>query len=217
MSSHTVKAFFILIVFSKILGIFEKLAFHFAALLFCGSQISPFRPWRGFIYTYSSSFTFQSSKTRHTVAIWTFTFHNKSGFVMVIFKVKFKPAYRPVSWTFLPENSNLLYSFYLYFLQELSNPLLFGHSPMTWHIQVAIWCKNETPTFQPFRNSSNCVNFDNSCKKEKKNESNRSEFSDQKVYDTGLYAGLKFAFKITFTEPDFLWNVNVQIAMEVLE
>ena len=157
MSSHTVKAFFILIVFSKILGIFEKLAFHFAALLFCGSQISPFRPWRGFIYTYSSSFTFQSSKTRHTVAIWTFTFHNKSGFVMVIFKVKFKPAYRPVSWTFLPENSNLLYSFYLYFLQELSNPLLFGHSPMTWHIQVAIWCKNETPTFQPFWNSSNCV------------------------------------------------------------
>ena len=127
MSSHTVKAFFILIVFSKILGIFEKLAFHFAALLFCGSQISPFRPWRGFIYTYSSSFTFQSSKTRHTVAIWTFTFHNKSGFVMVIFKVKFKPAYRPVSWTFWSENSDLLCSFSFYFLQELSNSLPFAH------------------------------------------------------------------------------------------
>ena len=27
-----------------------------------------------------------------------------------------------------------------------------------------------------------------------------------------VYAGLKFAFKITFTKPDFLWNVNVQIA-----
>ena len=27
-----------------------------------------------------------------------------------------------------------------------------------------------------------------------------------------MYAGLKFAFKITFTEPDFLWNVNLQIA-----
>ena len=34
----------------------------------------------------------------------------------------------------------------------------------------------------------------------------------QKVHDTGLYVTLKFAFKITFTKPDFLWNVNVQIA-----
>ena len=33
---------------------------------------------------------------------------------------------------------------------------------------------------------------------------NRSEFLEQKVHDTDLYAGLKFAFKITFTKPDFL-------------
>ena len=32
---------------------------------------------------------------------------------------------------------------------------------------------------------------------------NKSEFSDKKVYDTGLYAGLKVAFKITFIKPDF--------------
>ena len=38
------------------------------------------------------------------------------------------------------------------------------------------------------------------------------EFSDQNVHNTGLYTGLKFAFKITNTKPDFLWNVNVQIA-----
>ena len=29
--------------------------------------------------------------------------------------------------------------------------------PMTWHIQVVIWCKNVIQTFQPFWNSSNCV------------------------------------------------------------
>ena len=32
------------------------------------------------------------------------------------------------------------------------------------------------------------------------NDYDKSEFSDQKGYDTGLYAGLKFAFKITFTK-----------------
>ena len=32
----------------------------------------------------------------HTVAIWTFTFHKKSDFVMVILKADFKQAYRPV-------------------------------------------------------------------------------------------------------------------------
>ena len=33
----------------------------------------------------------------HTVAIWTFTFHKKSGFVKVILKANFKPGYRPIS------------------------------------------------------------------------------------------------------------------------
>ena len=63
----------------------------------------------------------------HTVAIWTFTFHKKSGFVKVILKANFKPKYRPVSWTFWSKNSDLLHSFSFYFLQELSNPVLFAH------------------------------------------------------------------------------------------
>ena len=76
--------------------------------------------------------TFICTKTNmytllHTVAIWTFTFHKKSGFVMVILKANFKPAHRPVSWTFWSENSDLLYPFSFYFRQELSNPLLFAH------------------------------------------------------------------------------------------
>ena len=37
------------------------------------------------------------TNTTHTVAIWTFAFHKKSGFVKVILKANFKPAYRPVS------------------------------------------------------------------------------------------------------------------------
>ena len=32
--------------------------------------------------------------THHTEAIWTFTFHKISGFVRVILKANFKPAYR---------------------------------------------------------------------------------------------------------------------------
>ena len=43
-------------------------------------------------------------------------------------------------------------------------------------------------------------------------EHDKSEFSEQKVHATGLYAAFKFVFKITFTKPDILWNVNVQIA-----
>ena len=64
----------------------------------------------------------------HTVAIGIFTFHKKSGFVKVILKANFKQSYRPVSWTFWSENSDLLHSFFFYFLQELSNPLLFAHN-----------------------------------------------------------------------------------------
>ena len=96
----------------------------------------------------------------HTVAIWTFTFHKKSSFVMVILKANFKPTHKPVSWTFWTENKDLLYSF----------PSIFGRSfqihcfwltvaaiSMLWHIYVAIWYKNVTRTFQAVRNSSNCV------------------------------------------------------------
>jgi hypothetical protein len=38
----------------------------------------------------------------------------------------------------------------------------------------------------------------------KKKENDKSEFSGQKVHDTSLCAGLKFASKIAFTKPDFL-------------
>ena len=72
----------------------------------------------------------------HTVAIWTFTFHKKSGFVKVILKAYFKPTYRPVSWTFWSKNSDLLHSFSFYFLQVLSNPLqllLFQKDWIAWH------------------------------------------------------------------------------------
>ena len=63
----------------------------------------------------------------HTVAIWTFTFHKISGFERVILKVNFNPIYRQKLSIFLSENSDLFYSFFFYFLQNLSNPLLFTH------------------------------------------------------------------------------------------
>ena len=44
----------------------------------------------------------------------------------VISKANFKPAYRSKLSIFLSEISNLLFSFSFYFLQELSNPVLFG-------------------------------------------------------------------------------------------
>ena len=45
-----------------------------------------------------------------------------------------------------------------------------------------------------------------------KNEHKRFEFSDKKVYGFGLQPGLKLVFKINYTMPGFLWNVNFQIA-----
>ena len=44
------------------------------------------------------------------------------------FESKFQTSVQPVSWFFWSENSDLLNSFSFYFLQELSNPLLFAHS-----------------------------------------------------------------------------------------
>ena len=63
----------------------------------------------------------------HTVAIWTFTFHKISGFKRVNLKVNFNPIYRQKLSIFLSENSDLFYSFFFYFLQNLSNTLLFTH------------------------------------------------------------------------------------------
>ena len=62
-----------------------------------------------------------------TVGIWTFIFHKISGFERVILKVNFNPIYRQKLSIFLSENSDLFYSFFFYFLQNLSNPLLFTH------------------------------------------------------------------------------------------
>ena len=62
----------------------------------------------------------------HTVVIWTFTFHKISGFVRVNLKGNFKQLYRPKVSIFWSENSDLLFSFSFYFLQNLSNPLIFA-------------------------------------------------------------------------------------------
>ena len=39
-----------------------------------------------------------------------------------------------------------------------------------------------------------------------------SEFSGKKFDKFDLYSGLKLDFQINYKQPDFLWNVNVQIA-----
>ena len=103
----------------------------------------------------SSSFPFQSNEFGsssisnrlaqvHTVAIWTFPFHKISGFVRVILKGNFKQLYRPKVSTFLSENSDLLFSFSFYFLQNLSNPLLFrivSNLPSKSPLQSLIFCE----------------------------------------------------------------------------
>jgi hypothetical protein len=46
----------------------------------------------------------------------------------------------------------------------------------------------------------------------KKQWCNRFEFQDQKNDGFSQLVSLKFAFQINYTQPDFSWNVNVQIA-----
>ena len=46
-------------------------------------------------YPYTTFYSMGPWGPLHTVAIWTFTFHKKSGCVKVIWKANFKPAYRP--------------------------------------------------------------------------------------------------------------------------
>ena len=74
--------------------------------------------------------------------------------------------------------------------------------PMTWHIQVVIWCKNVIQTFQPFWNSSNCVqkavDLITPAKNRKKMSLADWIFRSKKSW-YWLYTGLKFTFKITFT------------------
>ena len=65
----------------------------------------------------SFKFIIQVHTRLHTVAIWTFTFHEKSCSVQLVWKANFKPPYRS-------KISIILIFFYL--LQKLSNPLLFA-------------------------------------------------------------------------------------------
>ena len=71
-------------------------------------------------------------------------------------------------------------------------------------------CKIKTPIFQLQWNSSDS-DLTTPAKNRKKNEYKRFEFSDQKVYGFGLQAGLKLAFKINYTMPGFLRNLNIQM------
>ena len=48
----------------------------------------------------------------HTVAIWTLTFHEKSGSVQLIWKGNFKPTQRQKISTFWSGNSDILLSFF---------------------------------------------------------------------------------------------------------
>ena len=88
-------------------------------------------------YPYTTFYSMGLWGPLHTVAIWTFTFHEKSGWVLLIWKANFKPTYRPNSSTFWSGNSNLLYSFFFYYLQNLLNPVIFTHCCC-----YPIWCKN---------------------------------------------------------------------------
>ena len=82
---------------------------------------------KGVVFKYRKSEGREWAKPLHTVAIWTFPFHKISGFVRVILKGNFKQLNRPKVSIFWSKNSDLLFSFSFYFLQNLSNPLLFAH------------------------------------------------------------------------------------------
>ena len=67
-------------------------------------------------------------ESKHTIAIWTFTFHKISGFERVILKVNFNSIYRQKLSILSSENAGLFHSFFFYSLQNLSNPVLFTYS-----------------------------------------------------------------------------------------
>ena len=156
-------------------------------------------------------------KTLHTLAIWTLTFHKKSGCVKVIWKANFKPAYRPELWTFLSENSGVLYSFYFFFLQKLSNPLfftvllLFQKGWNTW-VKSLHQITNRSTHWNSSNSVQKTVDLTNSAKNRRKMRIINVNFQIKKNYNPGIQACLKLAFKITLAKPDILWNVNIQIA-----
>ena len=60
-----------------------------------------------------------------TVAIWSFIFHKKSGFVRVILKANFNSTYRLNPSLFWAGNSDLMYSFVLLFFAEFAKSTVF--------------------------------------------------------------------------------------------
>ena len=93
-----------------------------------------------------------------TVAIWTFTFHKKSGFVRVILKANLNLTHRPKSITFLGWKFRSIKLIFLLFFAEFVKStafytLLLLHIPKSWH---------------------------------EKNEYNRSKFPVQKIDGFGL-------------------------------
>ena len=102
---------------------------------------------------------------------------------LVDFEDKFQTNLQAKLLNSLVWNSNLLYSIFFYFLQDLSNPLLFEHCycySKELKYFIVIWSKNVTH----IRMAATV------CKKHwiwqllqkiEKNEYNRSEFPDQKV------------------------------------
>ena len=72
-----------------------KVSWNLLATLYCKEK----HRWK-----YSQNFRNHSTPWQpHTVAIWTFTFHKKSGFVRVIFKANFDSTYKPNSSMFWSE------------------------------------------------------------------------------------------------------------------
>ena len=125
---------------------------------------------------------------------------------MVILKANFKPVYKPVLWTFRSENSTFLYSFSFYFLQELSNPLLFAYS-YCYFKKVEMFESHFCIKLQ-FKYVCQVIEIAATVWKKQW----KWQLLQKIVHNTSMFTGLKFAFKITITKPDFLWNVNVQIA-----
>ena len=127
------------------------------------------------------------------------------------FEGKFKTILQPNGIIFLSENSDLLLSFSFQFLQNLSNPLLFTHCCCYFKELTYLNCdfciKTQFKHVNSLEQQQQCAKssgFDKFCKKQKENENNKSEFSDQKIDTFGLQNCLKFAFKITLTKPDIL-------------
>ena len=109
-------------------------------------------------FVYKAQYIFHDSKTFHTVVFWTFTFHKKQAVCSRFGRQILNES----------ENSDLIHSFFFYFLQELSNPVLFAHC-FCYSKELKYLNCNLTPRIQTFWNSINSVQkstgFDNSCKK----------------------------------------------------